>query len=278
LGAKKGGSVAKDLNLPPEIRLSRSGKYQIRYTGPDGHRYAGGTYRTKTDAKQALSIIQASISDRSWKTKKAAVDGELSGKSTLSEWSEEWIRTRVSKSTGEPLATLTVKGYRTIIGSSLASFDRPIESVTSSQIRKWWTAYRIEYPRGANSAYKYLSSLLSYAVKRRAIVENPCDIEGATRWVAKPKPQLSSKDSIDRLIQETENPWRVVRFMKPDKIVPAVLMFAFVARVIGLIGIWYLALFAMVLIVFIIFLVAQPKSRKTANRGIVYSGHHSRAL
>ena len=200
--------MAKDSTLPPGVRLSRSGKYQIRYTGPDGLRYSGGTYRTKTDAKQALSVIQASISDRSWKKKKASLDGELSSKSTLSEWSEEWIRTRVSKSTGEPLATLTVKGYRTIIGSSLASFDRSIESITSSQIRKWWTAYRVDYPRGANSAYKYLNSLLSYAVKRRAIVENPCDIDGASHWVAKPKPQLSSKDSIDRLIQETENPWK----------------------------------------------------------------------
>ena len=53
--------------------------------------------------------------------------------------------------------------------------------------------------------------------------------------------------------------------MKPDKIVPAVLMFVFVAGVIGLIGIWYLALFAMALIVFIIFLVAQSKSKKTTN-------------
>ena len=58
---------------------------------------------------------------------------------------------------------------------------------------------------------------------------------------------------------------KVVRFMKPDKIVPAVLMFIFVAGVIGLIGIWYLALFAMALIVFIIFLVAQSKSKKTTN-------------
>ena len=84
--------------LPSGIRQVTSGKFQIRYTGPDGKRYSGGTYRTKTDARNALAIIQASISDRSWRQKKAQIDdGQLSGKSTLAEWSEEWIRTRTSK-------------------------------------------------------------------------------------------------------------------------------------------------------------------------------------
>lgn len=60
------------------IRLLESGNYQIRYTGPDGKRYSGGTYRTKTDARNALAVILASISDRTWKQKKACVDeGEL---------------------------------------------------------------------------------------------------------------------------------------------------------------------------------------------------------
>jgi|GEM_PF-5204523 len=98
--------------LPSGIRQVSSGKFQIRYTGPDGKRYSGGTYQTKTDARTALAIIQASISDRSWKTKKARLeDGELSGRSTLSEWSEEWIRNRTSKKSGQPLAIGTQRFY-----------------------------------------------------------------------------------------------------------------------------------------------------------------------
>lgn len=200
--------MTKTAKLPPGVRLTRAGKYQVRYSGPDGRRYSGGTYRTKTDAANALHVIKAAISDGSWKKKRNQLDGELSGKSTLEEWSEEWIRTRSSK-TGEPLSTLTVRNYRRIIAKGLARFSHlPLESITSAQIRKWWTGYRVEYPRAANSAYKYLNSLMSYALKRGALYENPCDIDGATNYVPKPKPRLSSREKIDQLITETTDPWR----------------------------------------------------------------------
>lgn len=195
--------------LPAGIRQVSSGKFQIRYTGPDGQRYSGGTFQTKTDARRALSIIQASISDRSWRTKKARLeDGELSGKSTLSEWSEEWISSRTSKKSGQPLAAGTQRFYRNIVNAGLKSFDRPIQTITSSQIRRWWSAYRLEYPRAANSAYKYLNALLGLAARRNAIPENPCDIDGAGTWVPKPKGRLSPRANIDRLIDESPNPWK----------------------------------------------------------------------
>lgn len=200
--------MAVTKKLPPGVRLTRAGQYQIRYTGPDGRRYSGGTYRTKTDATKALALIQASISDRTWKARKASVDGELSGKHSLSEWSEEWIRIRSSK-TGRPLATRTVAEYRRLVASSLSRFDsRPVESITSGQVRKWWAEYRVQAPRAANSAYKYLSSVLAYAVKRGALYETPCDIEGATHYQPAPKPKLSSQDQIDKLITETSDPWK----------------------------------------------------------------------
>ena len=195
--------------LPSGIRQVSSGKFQVRYTGPDGKRYSGGTYRTKTDARNALSIIQASISDRSWKTKKAQLDdGQLSGRSTLSEWSEEWIRTRTSKKTGQPLATGTQRYYRSIVSAGLKTFDRPIQTITSAQIRRWWTSYRLEYPRAANSAYKYLNTLLGLAARRNVIPENPCDIDGAATWEPRPKGRLSPRDKINRLIEESPNPWK----------------------------------------------------------------------
>jgi integrase len=195
--------------LPSGIRQVTSGKFQVRYTGPDGKRYSGGTYRTKTDARSALAIIQASISDRTWKRKKAQVDdGQLSGKSTLAEWSEEWIRTRTARKTGQPLATGTQRYYRNLVSAGLRTFDRPIQTITSAQIRKWWTSYRLEYPRAANSSYKYLNTLLGLASRRNAIPENPCDIDGAASWEPKPKGRLSSRENVDRLIEESPNPWK----------------------------------------------------------------------
>jgi len=43
---------------------------------------------------------------------------------------------------------------------------------------------------------------------RGAILENPCNIPGAASYQPKPKGKLASKDVIDRLIGESENPWK----------------------------------------------------------------------
>lgn len=190
------------------IRLLDSGNYQIRYTGPDGKRYSGGTYRTKTDARNALAVILASISDRTWREKKARVEeGELSGKSSLSQWSEEWIAMRTSGRSGKPLTNMTKKHYRGLVSSALSTFDRPIETITPNQVRKWWAQYRVGRPRGANSAYKYMKSLLAWAVKRGAISENPCDIEGASSYEPKAKGKLTSRETLQRLVSDTDAPW-----------------------------------------------------------------------
>lgn len=194
--------------LPPGIRIQRSGRYQVRYTGPDGRRYSAGTYRTKTDAQRALANIQASISNRTWRETRPRIDEDaLSSNSRLSEWSEEWIATRSSKD-GEPLSSMTKKYYRGLIKAGLSSFDRPIGTITANQVRKWWSTYRLEYPRAANSCYKYLKSLLTEAVRRGAIYENPCDIPGATAYVAKPKSQMVARDTVDELIANSDDPWK----------------------------------------------------------------------
>jgi hypothetical protein len=38
-------------------RIQPSGRYQVRYTGPDGKRYTGGTFRRETDAVRELGKI-----------------------------------------------------------------------------------------------------------------------------------------------------------------------------------------------------------------------------
>ena len=178
----------------------------MRYTGPDGIRYSDGTFRTRTDARQALALIEASISNRTWRRKREIADGGLQGRSTLREWSEEWIALRGRN--GKPLAVRTIDEYRRLIDSSLNRFaDKPIASITPAQIEKWWAPYRTMAPRAANSSYKFLKSLLDRAVKQEALIENPCQIQGASTYAPKGEDRVPSDEQVAKLLSDADEPW-----------------------------------------------------------------------
>ncbi len=176
------------------IRKLPSGRFQLRYTDPDGLPQNGGTYATEAKANSALVKIAGAIDNGTYNRLKADADGELNPKTvTLSELAEHWRSIRVNKR-GEPLAPKTSHEYARLVQSTLAPFkDKTIRSITSSQVEKWWATEYRRAPRQTNSAYKHLKTLFEWAVKRKLVSSNPCDIEGATSYTSKLPPAPSAK-------------------------------------------------------------------------------------
>lgn len=168
--------------LPRGIRkVQPTGRYQVRYTGPDGKRYSGGTFRRKTDAERALGRIHAAIESGVWKPLAQAHESGIDPRTvTLRQLSENWIEIRVNRD-GKPLAPKTVQEYRRLIDSSLSRFaDKPVREISRAQVEAWWKSPELGTGRGRNASYKYLKSLLDWAEKQRLIMESPCQIERAT--------------------------------------------------------------------------------------------------
>jgi hypothetical protein len=70
------------------IRKRASGRYQIRYPGPDGRMRAGPeTYERKSDAERALSLIEAQMISGEW------ADSDRS-KIKLQDYAAYWIAQR----------------------------------------------------------------------------------------------------------------------------------------------------------------------------------------
>lgn len=70
------------------IRKRESGRYQIRYPGPDGRMRTGPeTYGRKSDAERALSLIEAQMISGEW------ADSER-GKIKLQDYATYWISQR----------------------------------------------------------------------------------------------------------------------------------------------------------------------------------------
>lgn len=176
------------------IRKLPSGRFQLRYTDPDGLPQNGGTYATEAKANSALVKIAGAIDNGTYRSKKAVIDGDLDPKTlTLIQLADHWRSIRVNKY-GKPLAPKTRLEYERLVQSTLKPFaEKPIRTLTSSQIEKWWASEYRRAPRQANAAYKHLSTLMDWAVKRKLITSNPCDIDGATSYKSGEPPVPSAK-------------------------------------------------------------------------------------
>lgn len=59
------------------IRKARSGRFEVRYTGPDGGKYtAGHSFIRKADASAFLAHVEAEISEGTWTSPKEARERE----------------------------------------------------------------------------------------------------------------------------------------------------------------------------------------------------------
>lgn len=121
------------------IRKLPSGKYQVRFTDPDGiRRSARTTFRSKNQAEFELNRIQASIESGTW-----YVDESLKGqgiepkKVTLYQLSKYWREQQVN-SKGQPLSPNTLREYERLIVKTLSRLaNTPIREITRYQIEEW---------------------------------------------------------------------------------------------------------------------------------------------
>lgn len=189
------------------VRKLPSGRYQVRYTGPDEKRYTGGTYRLETDAARVLGGILDEIEAATrlkipWKPPRKTSDPGPNPKTlTVGELSEEWIRSRVDRQ-GRPLAPKTVELYRRLVSHPLGEFaNQPIRQIHSEAVQAWWNRAEFGTARTRNAAYKYLKSLLDWAQRRELITASPCKIDNGTLYT--PRTTTVPTDTEVAIILET---------------------------------------------------------------------------
>lgn len=84
------------------IRKRESGRFQIRYPGPDGRMRTGpDTYERKSDAERALTLIEAQMMAGEW------TDPDR-GKVKLADYAATWIAERPGLRSGRSTSTLGI--------------------------------------------------------------------------------------------------------------------------------------------------------------------------
>jgi integrase len=166
------------------IRKRESGRYQIRYPGPDGRLRAGPeTYERKSDAERALSLIEAQMISGVW------VDSDRS-KIKLQDYAGYWIAQRAG------LRPRTVDLYSWLCRKHINPYlgGVPLGRLSTPMIREWRANL---LRRGvsvsmAAKAYRLLRSILATAVEEdKILARNPCRVRGAGTERAPERPVLT---------------------------------------------------------------------------------------
>lgn len=168
------------------IRKLPSGRFQARYTGPDGHTYAARrengqalTFETKGDANDWLSLRRSEILRNDWlppaEPKAVPV--------TVREYAEAWLGHR-------DLEVRSREQYQQLLRTHVfPTFGTvPVTSVTPAEVRTWHAALaKRTGPTARAHAYALLRTVMNTAVADDLIPANPCRVRGAgqTRRVKK---------------------------------------------------------------------------------------------
>ncbi|MBS2962089.1 site-specific integrase [Actinocrinis puniceicyclus] len=176
------------------IRQLPSGRYQVRYLGPDGvDRPTPETFRTKTEAEKWLVDKEAEINRDDWINPDA-------GAVSLEQFAEEWLRDHPkmrasTRARSVGLLRLHIVPY---LGG------KPIGEIKPADIRRW---YKQINDGGLGSAsvaraYSLLRAIFNTARKDEVIRRNPCQIDGAALYKWKERPVLTISEIytlIDRM-------------------------------------------------------------------------------
>lgn len=175
-----------------QITKMRSGRYQARYTGPDGHLHtAPSTFDDKETAQLWLRNERTLCeSPEAWEPPKVRASKARS-RLTFGEYAGAWLAGRKVK--GRPLADRTRDHYRALLDDHiLPTFaDVPLASITPEQVDHWYELCAVGRPTTQAHAYSLLRTILGTAVDRRLIATaNPAKVRGggSTQRAKKIKP------------------------------------------------------------------------------------------
>ena len=161
------------------LRKLSSGKWQARYTDPEGFRRSAGTFQTKASAERALREVLSDIDKGTWELTRERFRSAQEGKKlTLAEVAERYRN--LGTRGGRSLSPRTLAEYQRYLSSELAVFaNQPIRQITRRKVEDWWIAYGDKRAVNRQRAYTHLKAVMRYAEENGLIPENPCRIRGA---------------------------------------------------------------------------------------------------
>jgi integrase len=165
------------------VRKLPSGRYQARYSGPDGNdRPAPFTFADKVGAERWLTLKEAEIVSGDWLNPDA-------GRVLFKDYAEAWVSERAG------LRVKTIERYEGVVRLHLVpTFGAlGVGDIKEPHVRKWRKKLVDNGVGEATLAksYRLLKAIMNTAVGDGLIKRNPCQIKGGGSENAPERPVLS---------------------------------------------------------------------------------------
>ena len=189
-----------------------SGRWQARYTGPDGRQHkAPTTYDTKKDAEHYLAAVRTDISRATWQ----AAPTRRTTRLTFATYSERWLKSRRIK--GRPLAERTRAHYQQLLDRFLLPTfgPLPLSSISVDEVSDWYDGVAVGTPTYQAHAYSLLRAIMATAADptknngRPLVAHNPCGIVGGGSTRRSRKLRLATVAEIDAISDHMPERYRL---------------------------------------------------------------------
>ena len=178
------------------IRRLPSGRYQARFTAPDGsYITAPNTFAARMDAEGWLTDQRRAIDQNIWNAAVAAKPERV----TFGVYASGWLDSR--QVAGRPIKARTREHYGAILEDHLLPTfgSRQVAAIKPKDVRDWYAATLSDKPTMRSHAYSLLRAIMGSAVNDEVIDSNPCRIVGAGRAKRVHKIRPASVDELATL-------------------------------------------------------------------------------
>jgi integrase len=178
------------------VRKLPSGRYQARYSGPDGvDRPAPQTFASKTDADVWLTMKEAEVRRGDW------ID-PVAGKILFGTYADTWLNDHVLKPRTDELYRGLLKNH---LKPTFGGMD--LSKIREGDIRRW-RKQRLDAgphqtrpfgPVTVAKAYRLLHAVMTTAVEDGLIRRSPCHIKGAGQEHSDERPVVAVAALVELL-------------------------------------------------------------------------------
>ena len=191
---------------------SRTGKgrWQARYTGPDGKQYTARTeanksltFTSRTNAAKWLNRVDVAIQEGRWQPPGSS--GKAKQPATLGAYARSWLE-------GRELAPSTRQSYDGIIRNLIEDTKlggKPLNEIDQDALDDWWAELPEGKPTYRSHGYQVLRAILRTAKRHKLIAEVPT-IEGGGKAKRRRQLRLLEPAELTKLSAELPEPYRLL--------------------------------------------------------------------
>ena len=189
------------------VELLASGRYRARYRHLGKRWTAPETFNTEKLARGYLASVEYAIDSGNWLPPEQAdpVRPEKPREvPTFRAFAESWISDRETGAIGNrAMKPRTAQEYRSLLKRTVypSIGNKTLDAITETDIERWHRKQQArKTPTQTARAYDLMRTIFTQAIKRKHIMFNPCQIDGAgSEGKSKHQPEVVTPEQIESL-------------------------------------------------------------------------------